>query len=69
MESYSVISNSDVLPDLTGPVLAVIIIGSAFGYGYLTRNRPVGTTTTTTYRHHDIPSSIDGSTKEDTESH
>jgi len=31
MESYSVISNSDVLPDLTGPVLAVIIIGAAFG--------------------------------------
>jgi hypothetical protein len=71
MESYSVISNSGVLPDLTGPVLAVIIIGAAFGYGYLTRNRLVDTTaTTTTHRHHhDTPSSIDDNTKKDTESH
>jgi nickel/cobalt transporter (NiCoT) family protein len=39
MESYSVICNSDVLPSLTGPVLAVIIICAAFGYGFATRNR------------------------------
>jgi high-affinity nickel-transport protein len=39
MESYSVISNSDVLLDLIGPVLAVIIICAAFGYGFATRNR------------------------------
>jgi nickel/cobalt transporter (NiCoT) family protein len=39
MESYSVISNSDVLPDFTGPVLAVIIICAAFGYGFATRHR------------------------------
>ena len=31
--------NSDVLPDLTWPVLAVIIICAVFGYGFTTRNR------------------------------
>ncbi len=30
MESYSVITNSNILPPLTGPVLAVIIISGAF---------------------------------------
>jgi high-affinity nickel-transport protein len=39
MESYSVILKSDILPDLTGPVLAVIIICTAFGYGFATRNK------------------------------
>jgi high-affinity nickel-transport protein len=39
IESYSVIVKSEVLPDLTGPVLAVIIICAAFGYGFATRNR------------------------------
>jgi hypothetical protein len=45
MESYSVISNSDILPPLTGPVLAVIIISAAFGYGFATRNRIARATT------------------------
>jgi hypothetical protein len=44
MGSYSVISKSDVLPNLTGPVLAVIIICAAFGYGFATRNRIAKTT-------------------------
>ena len=39
IESYSVISNSDILPPLTGPILAVIIISFAFGYAFATRNR------------------------------
>lgn len=39
MESYSIITNSDVLPPLTGPLIAVVIISSAFGYAFATRNR------------------------------
>ena len=39
IESYSVISNSDILPPLTGPILAVIIISFAFGYAFATRNK------------------------------
>ncbi len=39
MESYSVISNSNILPPFTGPVLAVMIISIAFGYSLATRNR------------------------------
>jgi nickel/cobalt transporter (NiCoT) family protein len=39
MESYSIITNSDVLPPLTGPLIAVVIISSAFGYTFAMRNR------------------------------
>lgn len=39
IESYSVISNSDILPPLTGPISAVIIISFAFGYAFATRNK------------------------------
>jgi high-affinity nickel-transport protein len=39
VESYSVISNSDILPPLTGPMLAIIIISFAFGYAFATRNK------------------------------
>ena len=39
LESYSVISNSDILSPLTGPILAVVIISFAFGYAFATRNR------------------------------
>ena len=39
MESYSVMTGSDILPPLTGPILAVIIISFAFGYAFATRNR------------------------------
>jgi nickel/cobalt transporter (NiCoT) family protein len=38
-QSYSIITNSDILPPLTGPVLAVAIISFAFGYAFATRNR------------------------------
>lgn len=38
IESYSVITNSDILPPLTGPILAIIIISFAFGYAFVTRN-------------------------------
>jgi high-affinity nickel-transport protein len=39
IESYSIITNSNILPPLTGPVLAVVIISFAFGYAFATRNR------------------------------
>ncbi|HJT46895.1 MAG TPA: hypothetical protein VJ729_01845 [Nitrososphaeraceae archaeon] len=39
IESYSIITNSDILPSFTGPVLAIIIISFAFGYAFATRNR------------------------------
>src|SRR2546427_13144619 len=45
MESYSVITKTNILPPLTGPVLAVIIISGAFGYGFVTRNRATPTPT------------------------
>jgi nickel/cobalt transporter (NiCoT) family protein len=73
-ETYSTVYNVDI-PEWIGAVLAVTVIGTAFGYGYLTRHRRVDTTATTAtthhrhHHHHDIPSSIDGNTKEDTESH
>jgi nickel/cobalt transporter (NiCoT) family protein len=39
LESYSVITNTNTIPPLTGPILAIIIITIAFGYGFATRNR------------------------------
>lgn len=39
LESYSVITNTDTIPSLTGPVLAIIIITIAFGYGFARCNR------------------------------
>ena len=39
IQSYSIITKSNILPPLTGPVLAVIIISSAFGYALAIRNR------------------------------
>ena len=44
IESYSVISNSNILPPLTGPVFAVIIISGTFGYAFATRNKDARTT-------------------------
>jgi nickel/cobalt transporter (NiCoT) family protein len=71
-ETYSTVYKVDI-PEWIGAVLAVTVIGTAFGYGCLTRHRRVDTTATATHHHHhhhhDIPSSIEGNTKEDTESH
>jgi high-affinity nickel-transport protein len=39
IESYSIITNSDMLPPFTGPILAIVIISFAFGYAFFTRNR------------------------------
>jgi len=38
-ESYAVITNVKIVPPLAGPVLAIIIIAGAFGYGFATRKR------------------------------
>jgi len=46
IESYSVITKTNILSPLTGPVLAVIIISGAFGYSFVTRNRAVQTPST-----------------------
>jgi nickel/cobalt transporter (NiCoT) family protein len=37
--SYKTITSSEILPDLTGPVLAITIILVSFGSAYLTRKR------------------------------
>ena len=39
IESFSLISNSDILPPLTGPILAIAIISFTFGYAFIVRNR------------------------------
>ena len=39
--SYETITNSEILPEITGPVLAVTIIVVSFGYAYTTRKRCV----------------------------
>src|SRR5215469_16949431 len=71
-KTYSTVYNVDI-PEWIGAVLAVTVIGTGFGYGYLTRHKRVDSITTTTtpthyHHHHEITSSLDGSTKEDTES-
>ena len=37
--SYGLITGSEILPELIGPTLALIIIGVSFGYGFATRNK------------------------------
>ncbi len=39
LASYGIITGSQILPALTGPILAVIIIGASFAYGFATRNK------------------------------
>jgi nickel/cobalt transporter (NiCoT) family protein len=39
LASYEIITGAKILPEMTGPVLALVIIGSSFGYGFVTRNR------------------------------
>jgi high-affinity nickel-transport protein len=42
IQSYSVIAGSDILPPLSGPILAVVIISSAFGYAFVRQNKGQG---------------------------
>jgi len=47
-ESYAIITNAEIVPPLTGPVLAIIIIAGAFGYAFATRKkRELGRSITT----------------------
>jgi nickel/cobalt transporter (NiCoT) family protein len=39
--SYETITNSEILPDITGSVLAVTIIAVSFGYAYAARKRRI----------------------------
>lgn len=39
VESYSTITDNDILPEFTGPVMAGAIIAISFGYAFATRNR------------------------------
>jgi nickel/cobalt transporter (NiCoT) family protein len=42
LESYSVLTRSNILPPLTGPILAIVVISFSFGYAFATRNRGRG---------------------------
>ncbi len=37
--SYEILTNSEILPKLTGPILAVSIVSSSFAYAFVTRNK------------------------------
>ncbi len=64
-ETYSTIYNVD-LPEYIGPVLAVGVIGTGFGYSYITRNSEVTrATTATTATHHNGHHNKPGPTNKD----
>jgi nickel/cobalt transporter (NiCoT) family protein len=53
-ESYAIITNAEIVPPLTGPVLAIIIIAGAFGYAFATRKkRELGRSITTCSHNYD----------------
>ena len=37
--AYEVLTNTEILPKLTGPVLAVTIVSASFGYAFATRKK------------------------------
>ncbi len=41
LASIEKITNSEILPDMTGPVLAILIILASFGYVYATRKKQI----------------------------
>lgn len=41
--AYETLTNSEILPELTGPVLAVTIVSASFGYAFVTRKKIQGT--------------------------
>jgi len=50
-ESYAIITSAEIVPPLTGPVLAIIIIAGAFGYAFATRKKRELGRSITTYSH------------------
>jgi nickel/cobalt transporter (NiCoT) family protein len=62
-ETYSTIYNIEI-PEYIGPVLAVTVIGTSFGYGLITKDKRASATNK--YDHHiPPPGSIDSKTKEE----
>ena len=56
-ESYAIITSAEIVPPLTGPVLAIIIIAGAFGYAFATRKkRELGRSITTCSHNYDVDS-------------
>ncbi len=51
-ESYAIITNAEIVPPLTGPVLAIIIIAGAFGYAFATRKKRELSRSITTCSHY-----------------
>jgi len=41
ISSYEILTNSEILPKLTGPVLAITIISSSFAYAFVTRKNKI----------------------------
>ena len=41
--AYETLTNSEILPKITGPVLAVAIVSTSFGYAFATRKKVQGT--------------------------
>jgi high-affinity nickel-transport protein len=39
--SYEILTNSEILPKLTGPILAVVIVSSSFAFAFATRKNKV----------------------------
>jgi high-affinity nickel-transport protein len=39
--SYETLTNSEILPEMTGPVLAAIIIIASFGYAYASNKKRI----------------------------
>ncbi|WP_101478038.1 HoxN/HupN/NixA family nickel/cobalt transporter [Candidatus Nitrosotalea bavarica] len=44
--AYEALTNSEIFPKLTGPVLAVTIVSASFGYAFATRKKIQGTSST-----------------------
>jgi hypothetical protein len=44
--AYETLTNSEILPKITGPVLAVIIVSASFGYAFVTRKKSQETSPT-----------------------
>lgn len=44
--AYETLTNSEILPKITGPVLAVVVVSASFGYAFATRKKMQGTSPT-----------------------
>jgi high-affinity nickel-transport protein len=44
--AYETLTNSEILPKITGPVLAVVVVSASFGYAFATKKKMQGTSPT-----------------------